>query len=157
MLFTSLFFSIAFLLWGCGGRGPVEESGWEDSSGSSGSVGQYEGPDKPGAASSGSKYETPPSALFGHSQEMPEADARVLIEIQKQQLEAEKAYQSYMKGKEDGNLDITLLERAIQEFEQIQNKLDALIDKYPEDKAISDLGADVANKLSALRDDLRVK
>ena len=160
MLFTSLFLSIAFLFWGCGRRSPVEESNWGDSSvnsGSSGSAGKYEGPDTPGAASGGTKYDSSDPRLSGHTQEWPEADARTWVEIQKQQIEALRDYEAYMKSKEAGNPDAALLQRAIQEFEQIETKLDPLINKYPDDRALSDATIELTTRSRALKDDLLVK
>lgn len=160
MSFISLSLSIAFLVWGCGGRGPVEEGDWGDTSsgsGSSSSGGGYVGRDTPGAASSGTKYEAAPSGLRGHRQNWSEADERALEEIQKQQIEALVAYQAYMKGKEAGNMDTALLQRAIQLYEQTRNKLDPLIEKYPGEEVLDKIGEDVITKLRALEDDLHVR
>jgi hypothetical protein len=160
LLLTVLFLSIAFLFWGCGRRSPVEETDWGDSSpsaGSSSSASQYEGPDTPGAASSGPKYEAPNPALFGHERNWQQADQRIFDEIQRQQLEAVKAYNAYMKSKETGIIDTALLQRAIQEFEQIEAKLDPLLEKYPGDNALNNMNVDITIMSRALRDDLLVK
>jgi hypothetical protein len=161
LLFTGLFLSAAFLFWGCGRRSPVEETDSGEpsaSSGSSSSAGQYEGPDTPGAASSGTKYEAPDRTQLGYSRNWQEADQRAFDEIQKQQLEALKAYDAYMKSKEAGNLDAALRERAIQLFEQIKTKLDPLIDKYPDDRGpLSAMNVEVTNMYRALIDDELVK
>jgi hypothetical protein len=149
---------IALVIWvcGCGGRGPIEEGEGTDSS--SGSSTQWqEGPDTPGAASSGPKYEKADPRMFGHTHEWPEADEKALVEIEKQKVEADTAYLDYMRTKEAGNPDESHLQRGIQLYEQIQTKLDPLMEKYPEDKSVSELVSDVGDKLRILQDDLRVK
>jgi hypothetical protein len=161
MFIISVLLSVAFLFWGCQRRSSLEESDSGEpsaSSGSSGSAGPYEGPDTPGAASSGPKYQAPDKTQLGYSRNWQEADQRAFDEIQKQHIGALKAYDAYMKSKNAGIIDKALLQRATQEFEQIKAKLDPLIDKYPDDTGpLSAMNVEVTERYRALIDDELVK